>query len=496
MRCACIDIGSNTTRLLVAECADGRLERVHEERAFTRIGRALDGDRAIPAETIASVAEVVAAQRATAEEQGTTVMRVVATAAIRGAANQAELLAAIRARAGVEVVVLTGDDEARLAFHGATCTLPERPAGAIAVVDVGGGSTEIAVGTLESGVTWARSFPIGSSSLAASVPGDPPTPEHIAHMRARAREAFDRYKIPPTAHAIAVGGSAASLPAVVGRLVHADAVDRALRVLLAAPAAEVARRHGLAAERTHLLPAGHPRARGCRRAARPPAPRRHRRPARRCGPRAGRLRSQERTGVASTGPVTDLQQPAAEAAVAAPVDLEDYALYFNRELSWLGFDDRVLQLAEDPRVPLLERVKFCAIYSNNLDEFFMVRVAGMQEYVDSGIDRPREDGRTPAETVDAIGEIVKAQLARQTAVLDDILRPALAEHGIRILSWDEIGQRAPRRARRALPAPDLPGPHAARRRARPSVPVHLQPLALARRRWCATRRPARRPSRA
>src|SRR5690349_6896744 len=127
MRCACIDIGSNTTRLLVAECAGGRLERVHEERAFTRIGRALDSESAIPAETIASVAEVVARQRSSAEEQGMTVLRVVATAAIRGAANRAELLAAIRARAGVEVVVLSGDDEARLAFHGATCTLPERP---------------------------------------------------------------------------------------------------------------------------------------------------------------------------------------------------------------------------------------------------------------------------------------------------------------------------------------------------------------------------------
>jgi polyphosphate kinase len=135
--------------------------------------------------------------------------------------------------------------------------------------------------------------------------------------------------------------------------------------------------------------------------------------------------------------VTDLQQHPAD--VAAPVDLEDYALYFNRELSWLGFNDRVLQLAEDPRVPLLERVKFCAIYSNNLDEFFMVRVAGMQEYVDSGIDRPREDGRTPAETVDAIAQTVKAQLARQTMVLDDVLRPALAEHGIRILTCDEVG---------------------------------------------------------
>jgi polyphosphate kinase len=137
--------------------------------------------------------------------------------------------------------------------------------------------------------------------------------------------------------------------------------------------------------------------------------------------------------------VTDLQQPEAPAATA--VDLDDPALYFNRELSWLQFNDRVLQLAEDESVPLLERVKFCAIYSSNLDEFFMVRVAGLQEYVDAGIDRPREDGRSPAETIDAIGEEVREQTRRQTRCLEEVLRPALAEHGIRILHCKEVDPR-------------------------------------------------------
>ena len=74
----------------------------------------------------------------------------------------------------------------------------------------------------------------------------------------------------------------------------------------------------------------------------------------------------------------------------------------------------MLQLAEDPAVPLLERLKFCSIYSNNLDEFFMVRVAGLQEYVDAGIEKPREDGRSPRETIAAIGTAVRAQIARLT----------------------------------------------------------------------------------
>ena len=90
--------------------------------------------------------------------------------------------------------------------------------------------------------------------------------------------------------------------------------------------------------------------------------------------------------------MTDLQQPG-ERRPARP---GRPSLYFNRELSWLDFNDRVLQLAEDERLPLLERVKFAAIYSGNLDEFFMVRVAGVQEYVDAGIDaRARTAARRP-----------------------------------------------------------------------------------------------------
>ena len=102
----------------------------------------------------------------------------------------------------------------------------------------------------------------------------------------------------------------------------------------------------------------------------------------------------------------------------------------------------MLQLAEDDSVPLLERLKFCAIYSSNLDEFFMVRVAGLQEYVDAGIERPREDGRSPAETIEAIGAAVREQTRRQTRVPgSDVLRPALAEHGIRIQTCDEVDPR-------------------------------------------------------
>ena len=118
------------------------------------------------------------------------------------------------------------------------------------------------------------------------------------------------------------------------------------------------------------------------------------------------------------------------------VDLERSSLYFNRELSWLDFNDRVLQLAEDPSVPLLERLKFCAIYEDNLDEFFMVRVAGLHDQVEGKINARGADGMAPAEVIDRIRERATELRARLSRLFAGDLRPALAEHGIRILSLE------------------------------------------------------------
>ena len=116
--------------------------------------------------------------------------------------------------------------------------------------------------------------------------------------------------------------------------------------------------------------------------------------------------------------------------------LEDPSLYFNRELSWLDFNERVLEIAEDPGVPLLERVKFCAIYATNLDEFFMVRVAGLWDQVDAGIDARGPDGLAPREQIGAIRDRALELDKRLHAAFDGVLRPALEEHGIRIVTLD------------------------------------------------------------
>jgi polyphosphate kinase len=119
-------------------------------------------------------------------------------------------------------------------------------------------------------------------------------------------------------------------------------------------------------------------------------------------------------------------------------DLEDPALYLNRELSWLDFNERVLQLAEDERIPLLERVKFCAIYTTNLDEYYMVRVAGLRDQIDAGVENPGPDGRIPSETIALIRERALELGGRLSACFEGRLRPALAEHDIRVLAVNEL----------------------------------------------------------
>jgi len=135
--------------------------------------------------------------------------------------------------------------------------------------------------------------------------------------------------------------------------------------------------------------------------------------------------------------------PLAPAAPPAPTpsevrtDLPDDR-YLNRELSWLDFNARVLALAEDASQPLLERAKFLAIFASNLDEFFMVRVAGLKRRDETGLTVRSADGLTPREQLARIAERSQALAERHAQAFQDSVRPALAEQGIRILHWDDL----------------------------------------------------------
>jgi exopolyphosphatase / guanosine-5'-triphosphate,3'-diphosphate pyrophosphatase len=253
MPCACIDIGSNTTRLLVAELTDGSLHEVLSQRAFTR----LRSGQAIPADKIELVAQTVASQVRMARECDAARIRTVATAAIRDAPNRDALCAAVADAAGVDIAVLSPHDEARLAFAGATRTLQHAPLGTIAVVDVGGGSSELVIGTMATGVTWSASFRVGSGFLADHyLRSDPPAADELDNVRRHVGGVFEGLDTPPADVAYAVGGSATSLRRLVGAELTHDTLARGLRVLGETPIAQIALRFELHPERVRVLPAG------------------------------------------------------------------------------------------------------------------------------------------------------------------------------------------------------------------------------------------------
>ncbi|HKG35993.1 MAG TPA: hypothetical protein VKA89_06100 [Solirubrobacterales bacterium] len=256
MLCAAIDIGSNTTRLLVAEPDDGRLNKVMEQRAYTRIGKAATKE-GIEQAKIHEVGEVVATQVKLAEEMGADTTRIVATAAIREARNRDEVVHAISEVAGVPVDVLSEDEEGRLSFVGATKTLGHPVEGKVGVVDVGGGSSEVILGTVSGGVEEVRSFPVGSGMLAEELLiNDPPAAAEIRRVRDRVEEIFEGVEVECPDQAVAVGGSATSLRRLVGAVLEYETLERGIRVLCGDPAAEVARRFELDPRRVRILPTG------------------------------------------------------------------------------------------------------------------------------------------------------------------------------------------------------------------------------------------------
>ncbi len=119
------------------------------------------------------------------------------------------------------------------------------------------------------------------------------------------------------------------------------------------------------------------------------------------------------------------------------IDLNDPSLYLNRELTWLAFNRRVLSEAEDIRNPLLERVKFLAIVSANLDEFFMKRIGGLKQQLGAGLAKKTVDGRTPKEQIVECYELVREQERAQHEIFEQ-LRTELAEHDIRVLGYDQL----------------------------------------------------------
>ena len=253
-----MDIGSNTTRLLVAEVEAGRLRELAAVREFTLIGSAVAANGEIPQAKIEETAEAVAAQVATARRLGAKLITIVGTAVLRSAPNASELTDAIDRMTGFPLEILAEQAEAEFSFLGATTATNEvGRGGPVAVADIGGGSSELAVGTRGAKPEWWHSLDLGSAQLARRfLRDDPPTSEQLSACRQYAAEAVGLLEPPEVAQALAVGGSATSMRLLAGPLLDDRALERALHLLQRKAAADVAQEYEIDVRRVRLLPAG------------------------------------------------------------------------------------------------------------------------------------------------------------------------------------------------------------------------------------------------
>ena len=228
-----------------------------DQKAFTRLGQALGPDGSIVPQKVAEVADAVATQVRLAEELDADAIRIVATAAMRDAVNRDHVVDEITRVCGVPVEVLSEQEEGRLAFVGATRTLGHVVDGEVAVVDVGGGSTEIVLGSLSGGVRKVSSFKIGSGSLTENfLSDDPPTAAEIRALREHVDMRFEAVEFAVPEQIVAVGGSATSLRSLVGAVLEYETLERAIKVLTGDTVDTVAKRFELDPRRVRLMPAG------------------------------------------------------------------------------------------------------------------------------------------------------------------------------------------------------------------------------------------------
>jgi len=246
MRVGVIDVGSNTTRLLVASAGPKGLDPVETQKLRLSLGEEIERHGVVSDVHVAAAAKAVAEMARAARRERVDSLDVFLTAPGRQADNAAELVAALTRAAGVQARVLTKEQEGTLAYRGAVLTagiaLPER----IAVCDIGGASTEIAVGSPSSDPDWIESVDLGSVRLTTRT-GD---------MASEAEAAFAHLEPPTVEAALVVGGSARAARRLVGAELGETELAEALQIVETASPREVADRFGVDRARARILPAG------------------------------------------------------------------------------------------------------------------------------------------------------------------------------------------------------------------------------------------------
>jgi exopolyphosphatase / guanosine-5'-triphosphate,3'-diphosphate pyrophosphatase len=268
LRVAVIDIGSNSTRLLVADVEEGRVTPIERRSTVTRLGRGVDLSGRLAAEAIEAACGAVDPYLATLQELGAERVDAIATSAVRDAANGSAFVAELRERFALSARVLDGEEEARLTYLGATSEhFPDEPT---VVVDIGGGSTELIVGEGQT-IDWHVSLQAGVvRHTERHLVSDPPTPVELEALATDLRGLIDKAKreAPAATAGIAVAGTPTSLAAIEleldpydpkrvhGHVLELPSIQRMLSRLASAPLSQRTEMRGLHADRAPTIVAG------------------------------------------------------------------------------------------------------------------------------------------------------------------------------------------------------------------------------------------------
>jgi exopolyphosphatase / guanosine-5'-triphosphate,3'-diphosphate pyrophosphatase len=256
VRVGIVDVGANTLRLLVAGQEDGRLLALREQRVQLGLGEEIERSGAVGEEKLAEAAAVAREQVRRARKLGCDRIDVLVTSPGRQARNGGELASVLREATGVATKVLRPEEEGELAWYGAVATA-DYPPDSIAVCDVGGGSTQLVVGTVVGGPAWVRSVDLGSLRLTRrTLVTAPPSQSDLDAARAQVEAAFVDLAPPLALAAIATGGTARALRRIVGAKLEPESLASAARKLAKRSGREIANDYGVDRSRARTLLAG------------------------------------------------------------------------------------------------------------------------------------------------------------------------------------------------------------------------------------------------
>ncbi len=257
MRVGIVDVGSNTLRLLVADALRrARLDPVDEAKTRLALGEDIERLGYVTDEKVQALAKAVGEHGRRARKLGCNRLEVLLASPGRQAANAAEIVALLERTSGAGVRILSAEEEAILAYDGATAAVQDL-APTVAVCDVGGGSTQLVVGSSEFGPAWLTSVDLGSLRLTQRVlGGDPPGRAALEEARAEAARCFTATTPPLPKAAYAVGGTARNLARIVGQVLGADELAEAIDLLAETSHRRLVERFGLSAARAKTLAAG------------------------------------------------------------------------------------------------------------------------------------------------------------------------------------------------------------------------------------------------